>query len=207
MCWRYSPSQSPVSPALREFHTASICDSPFMTLDSCQSCGSYCLCLAPCRRHSLFTLGAELGHTTCPALCIFAPHCNSLSDQRNAPTVLFAKPYIQYETLFHLSILYEGGDFGPSTNGCCDNGRSLQMRRRPIVWQHRDDGIVRWRGWGRWIARRDTDILMLFCIGGLGFLGQLSLVDSLYLVKNLRRLSKPERGLKWDKIARCLASL
>jgi hypothetical protein len=172
-----------------------------MTLDSCQSSGWYCLCSTPCQRHSLFALGAELGHTTCPTLCIFAPHCNSLPDQRNAPTLLFTKPYIQYETPFHLSILYKGGDFGPSTNGCCDNGRSLQMRRRPIVWQHRDGGIVWWRGWGRWIASWDTDILMLFCISGLGFLGQLSLVDSLYLLKHLRRLSKPGRVLKWDKFA------
>jgi hypothetical protein len=70
---------------------------------------------------------------TCSALCIVASHCNLLPYQRNAPTVLFTKPYIQYDTPFYLSSLCEGGESGPSTNGCCDNGRSLQMRRRPIV--------------------------------------------------------------------------
>lgn len=88
---------------------------------------------APQPHLSLRFTHAVLIRATCSALCIVASHCNLLLYQRNAPTVLFTKPYIQYDTPFHLSSLYEGGDSGPSTNGCCDNGRSLQMRRRPIV--------------------------------------------------------------------------
>jgi hypothetical protein len=216
MCWRSSPLCTAIQNALLLFSVnfielqCAIVHSWHFTAVSVQRAMPYLTtdCVqTPYPHHSLRSLGAELRRTTCPAPCILAPHCNSLPDQRNAPTVLFTKPYIQYDTPIHLSILYEGGDFGPSTNGCCDNGRSLQMRRRPIVWQHRDGRIVRRRVGGSWIANRDTGFLMLSCIGGLGFLGELALVDSLYRLRHLRCLSEPGKVLTWtnfcfiDKIA------
>lgn len=95
----------------------------------------------------------------CVAVHRSASHLCSRSSK--CTTVPFSKAYIQYDTPFHLGCLLEGGDFGPWTNGCCDNGRSLQMKRRPIGQEHRDGRVVERSMWGGPVTKPDTSVLTL----------------------------------------------
>lgn len=53
---------------------------------------------------------------------------------------------------------------------------------------------------GGWITNPDISVLKLFYIGGLDFLIQLSLVDSLYSFKHLRRLTKPGNSFEMSYV-------